>query len=482
MKALIRSLITAPMRNVDLIALFAIVACAIPLVPTDHAIARPDLAPWITAMVVMVGLLRGQTLGDPTPPSLTPRRWEPGRWMLIAARIGSPLALFLAYDAAATLNLLEAWTAAGVGALTAVLRGVGARHGSTAWTPRAGSAVGPWLVRVVGAGGIAILAGLLHHLLGGTMAVWAPVSVFVGLQLHAVGLLEDRLSTRRQRKAAGRRDGRPYRPALFRYALTALGPSSGLLLLLWLHELLIGPVDFAQAPIVSLHVFAWAAVLFPHATPIAMSCLLHEVVPSGGSDPGARAGSTQAFDAPPVGALRINPVWIRRLRALHHWVVPIRDARIEDLDDPIRPLFPRRAPPLAHHVLGDAAFEPDPITGQPQWAEITIRLKQQLDVGQLHEFSAQQRRMVILRPSSGWLDSLRRTDRTYRWDTALPRHAQTVVDASTTELRLRDGDILILSTEGVARAFELEIGAQVLDRAEFGHQRPPQLEDYVGAG
>lgn len=57
-----------------------------------------------------------------------------------------------------------------------------------------------------------------------------------------------------------------------------------------------------------------------------------------------------------------------------------------------------------------------------------------------------------------------------------------MVDASTTELRLRDGDILILSTEGVARAFELEIGAQVLDRAEFGHQRPPQLEDYVGAG
>jgi hypothetical protein len=312
--------------------------------------------------------------------------------------------------------------------------------------------------------------------------VWLPVSAFVGLQMFGIGLLADRPQTHRQRRAAGRRDGRRYAAQRFRFVLAAIGPSGGLLLLLLLHELLIGTVEFEQAVVIALHLLAWAGVLFPLPMPIAVSCVLHEVVPYGGHDPGAKGTDGQTFDRPPEGALRINPILIRRLRVMHHWLVWVRDPRIEELDDPIRPLWPRRPPPMSHHVLGDATFEPDPRTQQPQWHTVTVRLKNQQDVSQLHEFNAQQRRMVVLRAFPGLFAGLRRGLRTYRWERSVPAETRQVVDATTTRLYLRDGDILVLSTEGVARAFELEIGGPLYDLARFGHQRPPQLEDHVAIG
>jgi len=482
MRVLLRNLWGAPRKNIDLIVVFGVILCGVHLIPTDSIIARSDLAPWITVMVVIVAVLRANTLGDPPPPALTPRRWMLGRILTRAARVLSPITIFFAYDTGAQASIEMGWATL-VGAMVGVaLAYWGSSDGATAWSPHRGVSNAWWGVRILATLVAALLIGGLHWVFSATFAVWLPVSLFVGLQMHSVGLFEDRLQTRRQRRAAGRRDGRRYSPVRFRYLLAIVGPSSGLLLLLWLHEVLIGPVGFGQALVVSLHVLAWTAILFPRPAPIAVSCLLHEVVPSGGKDPGVKPGAALSFDTPPVGALRINPVWVRRLRVIHHWVVAVRDPRIEDLDDPIRPLWRRRPPPLSHHVLGNAVFEPDPVTQQPQWAEITVRLKDQIDVGQLHQFNAQQRRMVVLRPFSSVLDSLFRTGRTYRWDTSLPRGAMMVVDASTTQLSLRDGDILILSTEGVARAFELEIGVPVYDRAAFGHQRPPQLEDYVGVG
>ena len=67
-----------------------------------------------------------------------------------------------------------------------------------------------------------------------------------------------------------------------------------------------------------------------------------------------------------------------------------------------------------------------------------------------------------------------------RIERALQLSTLQVVDATTDVLTLQNGDILVLSTEGVARAFELEIGAPVYGYEELNHQRPPQLEDYVG--
>ncbi len=482
MTAFVRNLIAAPANNLDLIGVFVVIACVSNLVPTDSLVARPDLAPWITVMVIVVALLRGKTLGDAPPPGLTPMVWGLGNWMLRIGRVLAPVTVFAAYDAGATLSGTWLWATLGLAIGTVVLRGVGMAHGRTAWSPSGGGSVVVWALRALIVVAAAFGAGLIHRFVYESFVVWLPISTFVGLQFLTVGLFDDRLRTRRQRAATGRRDGRPYRPSRFRYVLAAFGPSSGLLLLLWLHELFIGSADFAQASVISLHVFAWAAVLFPKRSPIAVSCLLHEVVPAGGRDRGAKPGQVVSFDQPPEGALRIDPVQVRRLRVIHHWVVQVRDPRIEDLDDPIRPLWPRRPIPLSNHVLGDASFEPDAVTQQPQWRSITVRLKNQVDVDQIHEFNAQQRRMVVLRPFSSLMDSLFRTGRTYQWDKALPRNAMSVVDASTTELTLRDGDVLILSTEGVARAFELEIGSPVYDRAAFGHQRPPQLEDYVVIG
>ncbi|MCB9693783.1 MAG: hypothetical protein H6736_18380 [Alphaproteobacteria bacterium] len=482
MIGILRSVVGTPFANVDLLAVFALSLLLVPLVPTGNPLARPDLAPWATLVMVIAAQLRARTLGDRPPPSLTARQWSLGRWLLRISRATGPITLLLWFDAASMLSLPRLYAAVGASIVTLILRRIGRRDGTTAWRPRGQRATRAWFVRAVATVLVTVLAGLGTRVLRGNALVWLPVSAYVGVLFVSIGLLEDRLQTLAQRRAAGRRDGRPHRPPRHRYLLAAFGPSLGLLLLLWLHEALIAPVGFEQAPVVTLHILAWIGILFPQPTPIAVSCLLHEVVPIGGRDPGAKPGRVVPFDEPPRGALRIDPIAVKRLRVLHHWVVPVRDPRIEVLDDPTRPLWPRQPTPLAHNVLGDSAFEPDRLTGQPQRDAITIRLRNQVDVGQLHELNAQQRRLAVLRPFSGWWASLRRQGRTYRWDKRLPADALRVVDASTQVLELRDGDILVLSTEGVARAYELEIGAPIFDHDVFGRQRPAQLEDYVAGG
>ena len=53
------------------------------------------------------------------------------------------------------------------------------------------------------------------------------------------------------------------------------------------------------------------------------------------------------------------------------------------------------------------------------------------------------------------------------------------VDATTERLSLEDGSIIVLATEGIARAFEVEIGAPVYRWNDAAGFRPPQIEDYV---
>jgi hypothetical protein len=207
--------------------------------------------------------------------------------------------------------------------------------------------------------------------------------------------------------------------------------------------------------------------------------VLHEIVPAAGRDPAADGVAT-AFDRPPSGALRLDPLGVKRIRVLHHWVVGVKDPRIEELDDPIRPLWPRLPPPLAHHVLGEAAFEPDPVTRLPQWRTITVRLEDQRDLVRLDQGNVQTRRLVVLRPFPSRGRGGAGAVPTYRWDPRLPAGTLQVVDATTDRLTLCDGDIVVLSTEGVARAYELEIGAPIEDWSALGGQRTPQLEDYVG--
>ena len=162
-------------------------------------------------------------------------------------------------------------------------------------------------------------------------------------------------------------------------------------------------------------------------------------------------------------------------------MVPVHFSRIEDLDDPVRMLWPRPASPLSSHVMGEACFEPDPITKKPQTDEITIRIRGGSDVSSVGQGDAQTRRLVVLRAFAvpGTKSDAHLT--TYRWDKSIPQQCVQIMDATTDRIRLRTGDLIVLSTAGVARAYEVECGAPVYYYPEMATFRQAQIEDYVMA-
>ena len=177
---------------------------------------------------------------------------------------------------------------------------------------------------------------------------------------------------------------------------------------------------------------------------------------------------------------RFASTWSDAPHPAIHPRLPVRAGRIEDLDDPVRPLWTRPNRPRDHHVLGDASFEPDPVTRQPQTRVITVRLRAPDDVTTLSGGDIQSRRIVVLRPFP--VGDARRGQQsvTYRWDDdRLPPGSIQVVDATTRELQLRDGDVLVLSSEGIARAYAIEIGEPLYTWGPLSTSRPPQVEDYT---
>jgi len=308
-----------------------------------------------------------------------------------------------------------------------------------------------------------------------------PTDAWVlGIAFLSVGLMTGRVRHLRQRKIAGNKDGGPYRVKLFNYLFAFLGSAFGLWALSFIQDYLGlgGQVSFEQAFIPAAFVVAWAGVVWPKPIPIAMTCLLHEVMPAGGGDRSI-SDAASPFDQPPEGALRINPLRLKRIRATHPWLVAVKASRVKELDDPIKLLWPNREPPLAYHVLGEASFELDPITKQEQWDEITIRLKGSEDVSKVSGAAAVSRSLVVMKPFLRPGASRKKRVLTYRWDQSVPAGTIQVVDASTETLSIENGSIIILATEGVARAFEVEIGAPVFTLKEAVNFRPPQLEDYV---
>jgi len=269
-------------------------------------------------------------------------------------------------------------------------------------------------------------------------------------------------------------------PGVFSYIFSTFGSAFGLFGLYWIQEEIgLGEkVSFEQAFVPAALIVAWAGVVWPKPVPIAVTCLLHEIMPAGGGDKPITT-TASSFDQTPQGALRINPLRIKRVRATHPWLVPVKASRVPELDDPIRPLWPRREAPLAYHIMGNASFEPDTYTSKEQWSEITIRLKGSDDVGSLSGAAATNRSFVVLKPFLRPGVSRRRKMVTYRWDKAVPEGTIQAVDATTETLSLENGSIIVLATEGVARAFEVEIGAPVYQMTEASGFRPPQLEDYV---
>ncbi len=483
MIAMLRRLAISPKSNLDLLAAWVVTVAVHTVVPDEVILARLDLVPWFTLCMTLVAVLRAQPLGDPHHPSLSVRR---ASWSGLFGRVGyalAPIATLLVYDAAA--GRADPWgtdlltpIAAAACLVVAVLLTIGNAQGLTSWNPPGPNTFVVWTLRGLLFLGVVVVLGH-YNTAPVTRGPGATAAALLGAQFLALGLLPDRIQSYRQRRAAGRRDGKMHNPPAFRFLLAAFGPSLGLGLLIVVHDALGMTISFTQSTVVSLHVFAWAAVIWPPRVPVAVSCILHEVVPSGGGDP-AVSGTKASFDLPAKGALRLDPLAIKRVSILHHWVVPVQDPRIEDFDDPVRLLWSRPSLPLPYHVLGEATFEPDDATQLPQWDTITIRLDEQRDVGRLSDGNVQTRRLAVLRPFPTRGRGGARTVRTYRWDKRVAPGALQVVDATTQSIELRNGDLLVLSTEGVARAYELEIAAPIFASDELAHRRGPHLEDYVG--
>lgn len=463
-------------QQLDLILLWAALVVAQPLVPITSPLGRTDLLPWMVLTLCAVTLLRGRVHGAGSHPMLTPRRSALSWWVRRVAQVITPAAMFALYDGLLQGALL--WILGGVagGLLVMALVGWSSDHGETAWNPPGTPDWLWWGFGLVLNGGAVFGLAALSEL--GELEEYVGESMLIGLGFLTVGLIDGQPRNLRQRYAAGQRDGSRYRLDLFPFALALLGPGLGLLAAAVVFKSL-GGVDFTQAYIGSLYIVAWGAVLWPKPDPIARACLLHEVLPTGGSDPNVK-GAAQGFDQPPEGSLRFNPLRTRRNRVVHPWLVPVRASRIAELDDPVRPLWTRGVPPLPFHLLGEASFEPDPDTRNTQSEVITVRLQGSGDVQEVEGGgdSAQQKRLVVLRafPAPGTSRKVRPA--TYRWEEPVPEQTVQIIDDTTDRVFLRDGDIIVISAEGVARAYEVEIGSALFNAFDAQMFRPPQLEDY----
>lgn len=461
-------------RNSDLLGLWLVLVIAQHYVPVTHFLARDDLLPWMVLSLSLGAFLRGGRFGQGPHPMLTPRIANRDKWLRRAGSAAIPWALMYVYDAAGALDPAPLASAVGSVIGVMVLMSMGPNHGRTAWNPTRGL---PFLPAALGGVGIlGVVAGL-----GAGRALFpeyeilsalGPASV-VGGGFLAVGLVAARIQNTRQRKASGRKDGQPYRVPMFSGFLATVGPSVSCAVVLWAVSSLV----YSQAYVLALLIVVWCGVVWPKPGPIMVSCVLHEVKPIGGADPSAQ-DIANPFDAPPSGALRFSPLSTKRTLVMHPWLVPVKSSRIAELDDPIRPLWEQRNPMLPDHVLGTAAFEPDPLTKQDQWETITIRLKGQEDTTSV-KGDSKAGRIVVLRAYPPPGASTRPTIATYRWDGSVPEDSIQILDATTQQINLRDGDVLVLSQEGVAQAFEIEIGAPVFRVADGVAFRPPQLEDYV---
>jgi hypothetical protein len=465
-------------RNVDLLAVWMGLLIAQHHVPVTHFLGRNDLVPWMILTLSIVAFLRGRRFGLGPHPMLTPRIDTINAMIQRAAAAVAPWTLMYLWDAARLSDPQPVGLALGVVGAVVVLVAFGGSHGQTAWNPERGVPVGTILSSAALLVGAVAVAGWAGAALGLEVASAASRALLVGLSFLTIGLMQARIQNQRQRAAAGRKDGQPHGQQIFPAFLAVFGPFVTLTVVF----AVVHGVDFDQAFVVSLLVVVWAGIVWPAQSPVMVSCVLHEVIPTGGADPRPSAGQANAFDVPPEGALRFNPLRTRRTLVQHPWMVPVRSSRIAELDDPVKPLWQAGPPLLPEHLLGDAAFEPDPLTRQDQWEVLTIRLRGRSEVQSMSGGDAQVRRIVVLRALPAPGQSSRARMATYRWEEDVPEGSVQVLDPTTEVAELRDGDVLVISAEGVARAYEIEIGAPVYRQADANAFRAPQLEDYVEAG
>jgi len=465
-------------RNVDLSALLVLLVALQPLIPSAHVFARADLLGWLALCLAACAALRGRALDDGPHPQLVARRSEPGRLTRVAARALAPFCLVAAHDLAWRWSWETAYTAVGLLAATAGLRLIGRRHGLTAWRPPGTLVAALWWGLLGGALLLMFTLGVLRAARpGSALLAGLTLCALAGFGFAGVGVMATSPRDLAQRLAAGVEPTRALRLEPFVGLLAVTGPAIGLAVLLVVQ----GALGFESAWIVALHVVVWTGVIWPRVEPTVKTVLLHEVTPHGGRDRASGAASAVGFEETPEGALRISPLSITHLRVVHPWVVPVRADRIASLDDPVRTLWPRRAPWQPQHVLGDAAFEVNPHSRRIQLDTITVHLSASESLRTLRSGASQAYRLVVLRPfPAAWRASEGRRLNAYRWEEALPSEAVQVVDAAVDSITLRDGDLIVASAEGVAYVYEVHLGVSLVlpsDLRRLG--RVPQLEDYI---
>ena len=481
LQGLIRQVRSGVSENLSLILLFMVMSGLQTLVSVSNPVGRDDLLPWMMITLSIATFLRGFPIGGIHHPQLTRQHSAWGAFTRSIGMVLVPLACLFWHDASFLSEPVYLLIAAVLTLGTPIMLAFARHEGRTAWSPPGPRGVIRWALFIVGLPILCLALGFVASLGLSKISDIAIPSLLVGVAFVVTATIARRPQDARQRRAAGRKDGQPWSPDRFSVLLALLGPGLGMALLILLFQVvgdLVRPLDFTQAFIGVAHVCVWAAVIWSRPTAVARACLLWEVVPTGGSDQ-TEDGEAVGFEKPTEGALRFNPNKTRRINLVHAWVVPVREARIGDLDDPIRDLWPRRAPFVPQHVLGEASFEPDPVTLQTQDTEITLRLQSGQDVQQLDAGDVQTRRLVILRSYVPMRFRRNKRKSTYRWDQKVPEGTIQILDASVDTATLQTGDILISSSEGVARAYEIEIGAPIYSRYEAEAFRPPQLEDYV---
>lgn len=464
----------------DLVALLAAMVLAQALVPTGHPLGSDDLVLWATAALCGAAALRARALGQGAHPMLRKREDRAG---LVSRRLAltlAPATITSVTLAAADPDAQEITLAASLTLLTGALRARGQVHGETAWRPA--STPRGWIWAIGAALFVVIAVGIGVMMRLGPPWDLPARGLLLGLGFLGPSLLDGDPEHLWQRRAASRGSLVPV-TVLLTIGLVFWGPALSWWLLTALFGL-VGGLDFTQAYAVVIHVVAWAAALWPRPEPVAMACILHEVIPAGGKDI-ASSDSASPFERPPEGTLRVNPLRTRRTRLMHPWVVPVRASRIARLDDPVQPLWRKSTAFVPGHALGDARFEPDPVTRSPQWEVLSLYPRWDAEAGAargLGADSAQSWSIVVMRaftpPDAEWIPRRK----TWRWDEALEDGKVQIIDPSTSRVELRDGDLILISAEGVAHGYELEIGSPLYDIHHVDGQRPPQIEDYVSAG
>jgi hypothetical protein len=479
-----RLLLNGMKSNVDLIVLWIFYIAIQPLIPVEDTLARPDLVPWLMFCLSGTIMLRGKRYGEGPHISLTQKKSTFGWVLRKIVVISVPLVLTYWYDIGLKLDNIMLGKDLSTMVMPILLTLIGAaflrlssEHERTAWNPPGIPSAVVWILGGIFVLGSAICFGVLKQ----REIVSNTTPLLLGLAFLMAGSLQGRVQNLRQRFAAGTKDGGKYFPSLFGFFFASLGSAFGLWALFLIQDLLGlgGDVGFEQAFVPAAFVVAWAGVVWPKPTPIAVTCILHEIMPSGGGDKTITTTATPFYE-PPSGALRIDPLRVKRIRSIHPWLVHVKASRVPEFDDPIRPLWPYRHPPQSFHILGNAVFEPDPVTNQEQWNEITIHLKGSEGVSSVS--GSVSKKLVVLKPflKPKLLGRFRKKEQTtFRWEEAVPEGTVQRVDATTETLSIEDGSIIVFATEGVAKAFEVEFGAPVYSFVEAARFRPPQIEDYV---